>query len=151
MNEDTNKVVKEKELDKDLEQLSEASQDSKAAQKVMLDKAKKHAEDPMAMAANTFGMLLPRFNSLLSQLKVKQRDRLMQALIQYPLNEFEFDHRGPVEVEAFKIGNRLLEAKYTMIFDTYFNKVILDQQKVEEYNNKQKESKDDREEEKTTD
>lgn len=127
-----------KELDEDLKALSEASDNADALQEAMIEKAEENSEDTLGMAANVHYTLQPRYFSMLNTLSRKQLLRLNKALATYPLNENEFNHQG-VEKEAFLIGNRMLEAKYTLIFHTYFEEFFNNQEKV---NNKEQQVKE---------
>ena len=123
------------------EELSEAAKDSDAIQQAMIDKAVEHSDDTMAMAANTYGVLQPRFEAYVNTLSKKQLKRLINALSQFPLNEKDFNHRGS-EKEAFLIGNRLLEAKYCMVMHTYLEEMHNINAKLEEEKNKENNGKD---------
>jgi len=132
---------------KELEELSEASQNSSDVQKAMIEKAEAHSQDTMAMASDAFDGLAPRALSYLPQLSKKQLIRLLAALYTYPLNPNDFNHRG-LEKEAFMVGNRLLEAKYVMIMHTHLEEVHKINQMLEEKERNGKEEENDNEEKK---
>ncbi|NDD84121.1 hypothetical protein EBZ38_07585 [bacterium] len=73
-------------------------------------------------AANMFGLYTPRFEQLIKNLSTGQLRRLLNALVQYPLNDKIFvDDSSQYLKEAFSMGQGLLEAKWLMIFNSYVN------------------------------
>jgi hypothetical protein len=80
--------------------------------------------DPIAGAAGIFGRFLPQYKGLVRRLSNRQMKRLLCALIEVPLQKQDYKHPTKEEQAAFLLGDRLLQAKMTMIIHT-----VLEQQK----------------------
>lgn len=91
-----------------------------------------NAED---IAAGMFSLYLPKFKQAVETLSSRQLRRLLKMLVEYPLNEREYQPKNQVEKNAFLVGNKLLEAKFMMILTTHFD--------LAEKPNKKKEGKKD--------
>lgn len=75
-------------------------------------------QDVFGVAANMFGVYLPRFKGKIQALNAKAVARVLFALIEVPINMKEFKPVTKEEKEAFLIGQSLLEAKMMMILHT---------------------------------
>jgi len=73
---------------------------------------------PFEAASTMFGMYAPKFEEVVKQLSTGQLRRLLNALVQYPLNEKEFINDDKILREAFSVGQSLLEAKWLMTMHT---------------------------------
>lgn len=73
--------------------------------------------NPEDIAATMVYLYLPKFQMLLDRLSNKALRRLIYKLVEYPLGE-DIKAKTAEEHNAFMIGNKLLEAKYMMIFHT---------------------------------
>ena len=71
--------------------------------------------DPVAVANAMFGTYLPRFKIMMRNLKGKAKDRVMNAIIEVPLNDRDFNPQTKEEKEVFLIGQALLNAKRIII------------------------------------
>lgn len=74
---------------------------------------------PTDIASTLFGLYWPKFKAGVLQLSSKQRARLLLALVEYPLQERDYNHNEKLEKDLFNVGMRLLESKYLMIIETY--------------------------------
>lgn len=73
-------------------------------------------------AATMFGLYAPRFQEQIKELSTGQLRRLLNALIQYPLNDKIFIEDNSANLKsAYHMGQALLEAKFLMIFNTVLN------------------------------
>lgn len=70
--------------------------------------------DPMAGPATMFGMYGPLLFSCVDRLSNRQLKRLIKALCVWPIEDYSANRKNTVEYEAFKIGNKMLEAKYLL-------------------------------------
>lgn len=77
------------------------------------------SDDPEEMAATLLTLYTPKFEMLVNTLSQKALRRLVKKLVQYPLNEKDMNATSSAEKNAFLIGDRLLEAKYMLMINTY--------------------------------
>lgn len=94
---------------------------NKEVEELLLEQANQRTQDPVETAAMMYGMYLPHFKRGLKQLSSRARSRVMNALVEYPLNEKKYSHRDGLEKELMAIGHAVLEAKFLMILATYNN------------------------------
>ena len=87
------------------------------------------SETPFEAAATLFGLYAPKFEQQLKQLTTGELRRVLNALVQYPLNEKEFLTDSQRVRTAFAIGQALLEAKWVMIMQSVMDQ---EQQKLRE-------------------
>jgi len=87
------------------------------------------SETPFEAAATLFGLYAPKFEQQLKQLTTGELRRVLNALVQYPLNEKEFLTDSQRVRTAFALGQALLEAKWVMIMQTVMDQ---EQQKLRE-------------------
>jgi len=71
--------------------------------------------DPFETAATMFGLYAPKFEQHLKELSTGELRRLINALVQYPLNEKEFVDDSQRLRTGFALGQALLEAKWVML------------------------------------
>jgi hypothetical protein len=76
------------------------------------------SETPFEAAATLFGMYAPKFEQQLKELSTGELRRLLNALVQYPLNEKEFVDDSQRLRTAFALGQALLEAKWVMVMQS---------------------------------
>lgn len=76
---------------------------------------KEAAEDPAGAALFLYNTYLPRFKLKAKGLSSRARARVLNALIEYPLNEKAYVHNTAEERELMAIGHSLLEAKFILI------------------------------------
>lgn len=90
--------------------------------------------DPMEAAAKIFTMYLPQYKQLVRRMSNRQMRRLLCALIEVPLQKQDYRHPTKEEQAAFMIGDRLLQAKWTMVTHTLMAKLAqeVEQQKQNE-------------------
>lgn len=74
--------------------------------------------DPMEAAAKIFSTFLPQYQHLVRRLSNRQARRLLNALIEVPLQKKDYKHPTKEERAAFMLGDRLLQAKWTMMLVT---------------------------------
>jgi len=93
----------------------------KEVEQEMLQQEQQEAQamSPEDVASQLLYMYTPIYENLVNGLSSKARTRLLKKLISFPLNEKELASTSQQEEQAFQIGNRLLEAKYVLIMDTY--------------------------------
>ena len=134
-------------LTKDEQALESSYQ--KAITTPMVSTAKSMAEleeaeqkfDPMMAPAGMFGLYLPKFIEKIDTLSNKSLRRVMRALVAYPLEELHPHKNNPDEVFAYKVGEKLQEAKYIMILHTAVqHQMELEQKKMEEQQKKNSET-----------
>lgn len=85
----------------------------------LMEEANAKVQDPVGTAAMLYGLYLPKFKEGISQLSSRARARVLNALIEYPLNEKKYAHRSALEKELMAVGHAVLEAKFLMIMATY--------------------------------
>jgi hypothetical protein len=78
------------------------------------------AFDPMAGPTALFALYGPQLMALTDKLSNRQLKRLLKYLVMYPLEDIKLNMKNPVEVEAFKIADRLVTSKYLMILGAAF-------------------------------
>lgn len=87
------------------------------------------SETPFEAAATMFGLYAPKFEQQLKELTTGELRRVLNALVQYPLNEKEFLTDAQRVRTAFALGQALLEAKWVMIMQSVMDQ---EQQKLRE-------------------
>ncbi len=104
------------------------ARDAEVAETVNVEEAKQVLDDatspeqrasPEEIAAQLLHFYTPVYNNLVSGLSSKAMRRLLNKLIEYPLNTKKYDSTSPAEAQAFAVGLRLLEAKHVLIMSTY--------------------------------
>lgn len=95
--------------------------DGKQVEQELLKEAAQEAQamSPEDVASQLLYMYTPIYENFVNGLSTKAMRRLLKKLVTYPLNDKEMNSTSPQEEQAFQIGNRLLEAKYVLIMDTY--------------------------------
>lgn len=83
------------------------------------------SETPFEAAATLFGLYAPKFEQHLKELTTGELRRVLNALVQYPLNEKEFLTDSQRVRTAFALGQALLEAKWVMIMQS-----VMDQEQT---------------------
>lgn len=83
------------------------------------------SESPFEAAATLFGLYAPKFEQHIKELSTGELRRVLNALVQYPLNEKEFVNDSQRLRTAFALGQALLEAKWMMIMQT-----VMDQEQA---------------------
>jgi len=73
------------------------------------------SESPFEAAATMFGLYAPKFEAHLKEMPTGELRRLLNALVQYPLNDKEFIHDSQRLRTGFALGQALLEAKWVML------------------------------------
>ena len=72
------------------------------------------AENPADAALFLYNMFLPQFKAKAKKLSSRARARVLNALIEYPLNPKAYVHNTHEEKELMAIGHSLLEAKFIL-------------------------------------
>lgn len=73
------------------------------------------SESPFEAAATMFGLYAPKFEAHLKEMPTGELRRLLNALVQYPLNEKEFVNDSQRLRTGFALGQALLESKWVML------------------------------------
>jgi hypothetical protein len=76
------------------------------------------SETPFEAAATMFGLYAPKFEAHIKTLSTGELRRLVNALVQYPINEKEFVNDSQKLKTAFSLGQVLLEAKWVMLMQS---------------------------------
>lgn len=76
------------------------------------------SETPFEAAATMFGLYAPKFEAHVKTMSTGELRRLLNALVQYPLNEKEFVNESQKLRTAFSLGQTLLEAKWVMLMQS---------------------------------
>ena len=90
---------------------------------------------PEEVAAQLFFLYQPKFKMLVQRLPLKALRRVINALMEYPIQQIDYKHQSEGEKNAFLIGDRLLEAKYLMIIHAMHDQIqarIKTEQEAEE-------------------
>ena len=77
------------------------------------------SDDPVEMAATLLYLYTPKFQQAVMKLSSNALRRVLMKLVSYPLNEKAYKATSQLEQDAFNVGDRLLEAKFLMIMNTY--------------------------------
>ena len=93
--------------------------DAKKIEAEMLKAAENRAVDPAESAAMVFHMYKPEVYKRLGQLSTKQMRRLLQKLIEYPLNTGEMKGFSKIENEFFLLADAMLQSKFIMMQQAY--------------------------------
>lgn len=70
-------------------------------------------------AAQVLQMYTPVFNNLVSKLSGNSAKRVLNKLVEFPLNDKEYKATSVEEAQAFMLGDRLNAAKFILIMHTY--------------------------------
>jgi hypothetical protein len=93
------------------------------------------ADDPMEMASTLLYMYTPKFNAAVDKLSSNALRRVLKRLVSYPLNEKAYAATSQAEQDVFNVGDRLLEAKFIMITQTYTDIIEQEMKKEEQGEN----------------
>ncbi len=96
----------------------------------------KQINSPEDVYAQFFYLYSIQYKNLINNLSVKALRRLLKALVEYPLNEKDYQHTTQEEKNALLIAMRLLEAKQMMILHA-MTQHATEEQKNEAEENKQ--------------
>jgi hypothetical protein len=76
------------------------------------------SETPFEAAATMFGLYAPKFEQHVKTLSTGELRRLVNGLVQYPINEKEFINESQKLKIAFSLGQVLLEAKWVVLMQS---------------------------------
>lgn len=76
------------------------------------------SETPFEAAATMFGLYAPKFEAHIKTMSTGELRRLVNALVQYPINDKEFVNESQKLRTAFALGQVLLEAKWVMLMQS---------------------------------
>lgn len=93
--------------------------DSKQVEQEMLKAAENRAVDPAESAAMVYSMYRPEFLKRIPKLSSKAMRRVLQLMIEMPLNEKQLSGTTQVEREVLMLGDAMLQSKFVMMLDTY--------------------------------
>ncbi len=97
--------------------------------------------DPMAGAMTVFGLYGPALNNLIDRMSVRQLKRFAKALVKYPLEGNEVNQKDPVQVEAYKIADKMIQSKFLLILSTAFEEKQRQEMAKKEFQKTQEEAK----------
>lgn len=100
------------------EECTDSSHKEKNESVIIETKKVSQTDKDMEVCAQMLTMYTPLFKSKVAGLSNKALRRLINALIEYPLNEKEYNHREGAEQDAFTMGNQLLQAKFLLMTQT---------------------------------
>lgn len=133
------------ELEQEMQKLKDMSPQNSQAIDALQSNANKglmdETYDPMAGALTLFGLYGPQLFSLIDRMSVRQLKRFSKALVTYPLENIEINKKDPVQVEAYKIADRMITSKYLLILTTAFEEKQRQEMAQKEYLKTQEEAK----------
>lgn len=132
-------------LESEMQKLSDSSENKKTSIDALSENAQKdimdETYDPMAGALTLFGLYGPKLFALIDQMSVRQLKRFSKALVTYPLENIEINKKDPVQVEAFKIADKMITSKYLLILTTAFEEKQRQEMAQKEFQKIQEEAK----------
>jgi hypothetical protein len=87
--------------------------------------------DPAAIAAGLYGLYQPKAIQLIDNLSGKAVKRVLKMVINSQLTSSTLKSQTKNEDDLYQIVERLLESKYLLILQTYFEKAYTEFQKEE--------------------
>lgn len=87
-------------------------------EQAMIAKAMNQAIDPLEVASMLYGLYLPKFKMGMRRLSSRARMRVLNYLVEYPLNEGNIKPKDKLESELIAMGHAVLESKFMMILST---------------------------------
>lgn len=93
--------------------------DPKQVEKEMLELAQNRAVDPAESAAMVYHMYKPEFLKRIPLLSSKALRRVLQLIVEHPLNDKKLAGTTQVEKEVLMLGDSMLQAKFVLIMDAY--------------------------------
>lgn len=93
--------------------------DPKEVEREMLEAAQNRAVDPAESAAMVYTMYRPEVMKRLPKLSQKAMRRVLQRLIEHPLNETELKASTNLEQEFFMLADSMLQSKFILMQQTY--------------------------------
>lgn len=103
-------------------------------QELEVKSALQKEDDNTLSPSGMFGLYLPRFIDLCNILPKKGLNRVVRAMIAYPLEDLQPNWKNPHEKEAYLIGLKLLEARFVLTLAMG----LKEQERLEEQKNKEK-------------
>jgi len=88
-------------------------------------------EDATAIASSMLFLYIPKFTAAVGKLSSNALRRVLNKLVEWPLNNKSYKATSQLEQDAFNIGSRLIEAKFMLITAEY-QKLIEQQPKEQE-------------------
>lgn len=93
--------------------------DARAVEQEMLQAAQNRAVDPAESAAMVFHMYKPELLKRIPKLSQKAMRRVLQLLVEYPLNDKQLTGTSALEKEVFLLADAMLQSKFIMMMDVY--------------------------------
>lgn len=93
--------------------------DARQIEQDMLQAAQNRAVDPAESAAMVYHMYKPEVLKRLPKLSQKAMRRVLQLLIEHPLNDKALTATSQIEKEFFMLADSMLQAKFVLMMDTY--------------------------------
>lgn len=94
--------------------------DPKEVEKQMIESAQNRADDPAESAAMIYTMYRPEFLRRAKKLSSRGKARVLELLVQYPLNG-EAVFSNELEKEAYFLADSMIQAKFVLMMETYKN------------------------------
>lgn len=133
------------ELEAEMQKLKDRTPENASAVDALQENASKdimdETYDPMAGALTLFGLYGPQLFNLIDKMSVRQLKRFSKALVTYPLENIEINKKDPIQVEAYKIADRMLTSKYLLILTTAFEEKQRQEMAHKEFQKTQEEAK----------
>lgn len=120
MTEETQQIPVDREGNPSPDGLTESERfDGKQIEQDMIKAAENRAVDPAESAAMVYHMYRPEVYKRLPLLSQKAMRRLLQRLIEHPLNDKELKASSKLEQEFFLLADAMLQSKFVMMQQTY--------------------------------
>lgn len=93
--------------------------DPKEVEAQLVKMAEERAEDPVETAASTYKIYHPFYKANRNKLSVRGMRRLIDFLVEYPLERDSINAANQFEREMMELINTLIQAKFVMVLGTY--------------------------------
>lgn len=114
-----NKLVEELDM---LEELQEQTEDpvfdADKIERDMISAAQNAAQDPAEIAAKVYTMYRPEFLRRAAKLSSRGKTRVLEALVQYPLNG-DVNFPNELEKEAYMFADSMVQSKFVLMMNIY--------------------------------
>lgn len=101
------------------ENTEETTFDPKEVERQMIEAAQARSEDPAESAAMVYTMYRPEFLKRARKLSARARSRVLEMLVQYPLNGDTIKFTSELEKEVYFLADSMIQAKFVLMLDTY--------------------------------
>lgn len=133
------------ELTEEMQKLADKAPGNAQALEALSENAQKDITDPtydpMSGALTLFGLYGPALSNLVDQMSIRQMKRFIKALVKYPLEGNEVNPKDPIQVEAYKIADKMIQSKFLLILSTAFEEKQRQEMAKQEFKKTQEEAK----------